>query len=220
MPRLSERLTSSKQTIPHYYLRRDIRIDALLALRAEINQQLAGSNIKASINDFFIKACAPTLQEVPGCNAVWAGDRILKLVQSDVSVAVSVEGGLYSSVLGDTHVKSTSTLSREVKELAERAREHRLQTSECEGGTLTVSNLGTFGVESFDAVINPPQCAVLAVGADTRKMIFDEPSYDFVPATIVSVTLSVDHRVVDGLVGAGFLSSIARSIENPLSILG
>jgi pyruvate dehydrogenase E2 component (dihydrolipoamide acetyltransferase) len=216
---IADRLTRSKQTVPHYYLRRDIRIDALLALRAEINERLAAGGVKLSLNDFFIKACALALQQVPDCNAIWAGDRILQFEASDIAVAVSVQGGLYTPILRDAHTKSISTLSREMRHFAERARDRKLLPAQCEGGSMTLSNLGMYGVENFDAIINPPQSAILAVGAAMKKIIFDEASDSFVSARVNSVTLSVDHRVLDGALAADLLNAIAQNIEQPLSTI-
>ncbi|WP_323770071.1 pyruvate dehydrogenase complex dihydrolipoamide acetyltransferase [Antarctobacter sp.] len=215
---VAARLTEAKQTIPHFYLRRDIRLDALLAFRTQINAQLAPRGVKLSVNDFIIKACAHALQQVPAANAVWAGDRILQLTPSDVAVAVAVDGGLYTPVLKDAHQKSLSALSAEMKDLATRARDRKLAPHEYQGGSFAISNLGMFGVENFDAVINPPHGAILAVGAGIKKPVVSEADQITV-ATIMSVTLSVDHRVIDGALGADLLKAIVDGLENPLALL-
>jgi len=168
---IAARLTQAKQTVPHFYLRREIRLDALMKLRAELNAQLAPRGVKLSVNDFIIKACALALQAVPDANAVWAGDKVLKLRPSDVAVAVAIEGGLFTPVLRDAEMKSLSALSAEMKDLAKRARDRKLAPHEYQGGTFAISNLGMFGIENFDAVINPPHGAILAVGAGLKKPV-------------------------------------------------
>ncbi|WP_305968411.1 MULTISPECIES: pyruvate dehydrogenase complex dihydrolipoamide acetyltransferase [unclassified Mameliella] len=215
---IAARLTEAKQTIPHFYLRRDIRLDALMAFRKELNDQLAGRGIKLSVNDFIIKACANALQQVPAANAVWAGDRILQLAPSDVAVAVAIEGGLFTPVLRDAHQKNLSTLSAEMKDLAARARDRKLAPQEYQGGSFAISNLGMMGVENFDAVINPPHGAILAVGAGVKKPVVGENN-QIEAATVMSVTLSVDHRVIDGALGAELLQAIVDGLENPLALL-
>ncbi|MEJ2031120.1 MAG: 2-oxo acid dehydrogenase subunit E2, partial [Maritimibacter sp.] len=167
---IAARLTEATQTIPHFYLRRDIQLDALLAFRAQINGQLSARGVKLSVNDFIIKACALALQQVPNANAVWAGDRVLKLKPSDVAVAVAIDGGLFTPVLKDADSKSLSALSTEMKDLATRARDRKLMPHEYVGGSFAISNLGMMGVDNFDAVINPPHGAILAVGAGVKKI--------------------------------------------------
>jgi pyruvate dehydrogenase E2 component (dihydrolipoamide acetyltransferase) len=215
---IAARLTEAKQTIPHFYLRRDIRLDALLAFRGEINKTLEPRGVKLSVNDFIIKACALALQQVPAANAVWAGDRILKLKPSDVAVAVAIEGGLFTPVLKDAHLKSLSALSAEMKDLAARARSRKLAPHEYQGGSFAISNLGMFGIDNFDAVINPPHAAILAVGAGVKKPTVGA-SGAIEAATIMSVTLSVDHRVIDGALGAELLQKIVDHLESPLGML-
>ena len=215
---IAARLTEAKQTIPHFYLRRDIRLDALMALRAQINSQLAPRGVKLSVNDFIIKACALALQQVPAANAVWAGDRILQLTPSDVAVAVAIDGGLFTPVLKDAHLKSLSALSAEMKDLATRARDRKLAPHEYQGGSFAISNLGMFGIDNFDAVINPPHGAILAVGAGVQKPVVGADGSVAV-ATVMSVTLSVDHRVIDGALGAQLLQAIVENLENPLAML-
>ena len=215
---IANRLTEAKQTIPHFYLRRSVSLDKLLMIRAEMNDGLADKGIKISVNDFIIKASSLALQDIPKANVVWAHDRILQMKSSDVAVAVSVEGGLYTPVLFDSENKSISSLSSEIKALASKARDKKLSPSEYQGGSFAISNLGMMGVENFDAVINPPHGSILAVGAGTKKPIVMEDGSISV-ATIMSMTLSVDHRAIDGALGAEFLARIAHYLENPLNML-
>ncbi|MEM8576245.1 MAG: pyruvate dehydrogenase complex dihydrolipoamide acetyltransferase [Pseudomonadota bacterium] len=215
---IAARLTEAKQTVPHFYLRRDIRLDALLEFRATLNTQLEARGVKLSVNDFIIKACAAALQQVPDANAVWAGDRILKLSPSDVAVAVAIDGGLFTPVLQDAHAKSLSALSAEMKDLAARARDRKLAPHEYQGGSFAISNLGMFGIDNFDAVINPPHGAILAVGAGVKKPVVG-PDGDLSVATVMSVTLSVDHRAIDGALGAELLAAIVDGLENPVALL-
>ncbi|MDJ0827175.1 MAG: pyruvate dehydrogenase complex dihydrolipoamide acetyltransferase [Rhodobacter sp.] len=215
---VAARLTEAKQTIPHFYLRRDIYLDSLLKFRSELNRQLEARGVKLSVNDFIIKACANALQAVPDANAVWAGDRILKLKPSDVTVAVAVEGGLFTPVLKDAHQKTLSALSTEMKDLATRARDRKLAPHEYVGGSFAISNLGMFGIDTFDAVINPPHGSILAVGAGAKKPVVGEDG-ELTVATVMSVTLSVDHRVIDGALGAEFLAAIKDNLENPVAML-
>ncbi|MCI2393431.1 pyruvate dehydrogenase complex dihydrolipoamide acetyltransferase [Aliiroseovarius sediminis] len=215
---IAARLTEAKQTIPHFYLRRDIQLDALLAFRSQLNKQLEARGVKLSVNDFIIKACAIALQQVPDANAVWAGDRVLKMKASDVAVAVAIEGGLFTPVLQDAEMRSLSSLSAQMKDLAARARDRKLAPHEYQGGSFAVSNLGMFGIDNFDAVINPPHGAILAVGAGVKKPVVNgEGALDV--ATVMSVTLSVDHRVIDGALGAELLTAIKDNLENPMSML-
>ena len=215
---IANRLTEAKQTIPHFYLRRSVSLDKLLMIRAEMNDGLADKGIKISVNDFIIKASSLALQDIPKANVVWAHDRILQMKSSDVAVAVSVEGGLYTPILFDSENKSISSLSSEIKALASKARDKKLSPSEYQGGSFAISNLGMMGVENFDAVINPPHGSILAVGAGTKKPLVMEDGSISV-ATIMSMTLSVDHRAIDGALGAEFLARIAHYLENPLNML-
>lgn len=215
---IAARLTEAKQTIPHFYLRRGIQLDNLLKARAEINKSLADSGQKLSVNDFIIKASAKALQVVPACNAVWAGDRILQMKASDVAVAVAIEGGLFTPVIQDAEALQLTDISTKMKDLATRARDRKLAPHEYQGGSFAISNLGMFGIENFDAVINPPHGSILAVGAGVKKPIVNADGQVSV-ATIMSVTLSVDHRVIDGALGAQFLNAFASFMENPFSML-
>ena len=215
---IAARLTEAKQTVPHFYLRRDIQLDALLAFRSKLNKSLESKGVKLSVNDFIIKASALALQDVPDCNAVWAGDRILKLAPSDVAVAVAIEGGLFTPVLRDSHLKTLSALSAEMKDLAARAKARKLMPEEYQGGSFAISNLGMMGIDNFDAVINPPQASILAVGAGAKKPVVNADG-ELGIATVMSVTLSVDHRVIDGALGATVLAAIKGYLEDPLSML-
>ncbi|MDZ7710507.1 MAG: pyruvate dehydrogenase complex dihydrolipoamide acetyltransferase [Roseovarius sp.] len=215
---IAARLTEAKQTVPHFYLRREIRLDALMKFRSDLNKQLEPRGVKLSVNDFIIKACALALQAVPDANAVWAGDKVLRLKPSDVAVAVAIEGGLFTPVLRDAEMKSLSALSAEMKDLATRARDRKLAPEEYQGGTFAISNLGMFGIENFDAVINPPHGAILAVGAGLKKPVVGADG-ELTVATVMSVTLSVDHRVIDGAMGADLLKQIVENLENPMVML-
>jgi pyruvate dehydrogenase E2 component (dihydrolipoamide acetyltransferase) len=215
---VAARLTEAKQTIPHFYLRRSVQLDALMAFREQLNAQLAPRGVKLSVNDFIIKASAMALQVVPAANAVWAGDRILRLKPSDVAVAVAIDGGLFTPVLKDAHLKSLSALSAEMKDLAARARSRKLAPHEYQGGSFAISNLGMFGIENFDAVINPPHGSILAVGAGLKQPVVKADGTIGV-ATVMSMTLSVDHRVIDGALGAEFLTALIANLENPMAML-
>jgi pyruvate dehydrogenase E2 component (dihydrolipoamide acetyltransferase) len=215
---VAARLTEAKQTIPHFYLRREVRLDALMAFREQLNKGLEARGVKLSVNDFIIKASAIALQAVPGANRVWAGDRMLQLTPSDVAVAVAVEGGLFTPVLRDAETKTLSALSAEMKDLAARAKSKKLAPQEYQGGSFAISNLGMMGIENFDAVINPPHGSILAVGAGIKKPVVQADGSIGV-ATIMSMTLSVDHRVIDGALGAEFLKVIVECLENPISML-
>ena len=215
---IAARLTEAKQSVPHFYLRRDIQLDELLKFRGQLNKTLEARGVKLSVNDFIIKACALALQAVPDANAVWAGDRVLKFEKSDVAVAVAIEGGLFTPVLKDADGKSLSSLSTEMKDLAGRARERKLAPHEYQGGSFAISNLGMFGIDNFDAIINPPHAAILAVGAGVKKPIVGKDG-ELAVGTVMSVTLSVDHRVIDGALGAELLQSIKDNLENPMAML-
>ncbi|WP_340109250.1 pyruvate dehydrogenase complex dihydrolipoamide acetyltransferase [Pikeienuella sp. HZG-20] len=214
---IAARLTEAKQTIPHFYLRRDIELDALLEFRKNLNAGLAKKDVKLSLNDFVIKACALALKDVPDCNAAWAGDRMLRFKAVDIAVAVAIEGGLITPVIRDAEKKTMSALSAEMKDLAARAKDRKLTPDEYQGGGFSISNLGMMGIENFDAVINPPQGAILAVGAGVRKPVVKGD--EIAIATIMSVTLSVDHRVIDGALGARLLAAIKEYLEDPMSML-
>ncbi|NIZ13731.1 pyruvate dehydrogenase complex dihydrolipoamide acetyltransferase [Phaeobacter sp. HF9A] len=215
---IAARLSEAKQTIPHFYLRRDIQLDALLKFRGELNKQLESRGVKLSVNDFIIKAVANALQQVPDANAVWAGDRVLKMKASDVAVAVAIEGGLFTPVLQDADMKSLSSLSAEMKDLAKRARDRKLAPHEYQGGAFAISNLGMFGIDNFDAIVNPPHAGILAVGSGVKKPVVGKDG-ELTVATVMSVTMSVDHRVIDGAMGADLLKAIVENLENPVAML-
>ena len=215
---VAARLTEAKQNIPHFYLRKEIKIDELLQVRSRMNAHLAEKNNKLSINDFIIKSCALALQSVPTANAIWAEDKILQLKPSDIAVAVSVEDGLFTPVIRDADSKSLSNISKEMKELAKKARSKKLMPNEYQGGSFSISNLGMFGVDNFDAVINPPHGAILAVGRVLKKPVVNDNDSISV-ANLMSLTLSVDHRVIDGALGAELLQSITKYLEDPILML-
>lgn len=215
---IAARLSEAKQTIPHFYLRRDIKLDALLSFRSQLNKQLEARGVKLSVNDFIIKAVAVALQQVPEANAVWAGDRVLQMKSSDVAVAVAIEGGLFTPVLEDADMKSLSALSTQMKDLAKRARDRKLAPQEYQGGSFAISNLGMFGIDNFDAIVNPPHAGILAVGAGKKRPVVGEDG-ELTVATVMSVTMSVDHRVIDGAVGANLLNAIVENLENPVAML-
>ena len=214
---IAARLTMAKQTIPHFYLRRDFELDELLAFRGNLNKKLEPKGVKLSVNDFVIKACALALRDVPNCNAAWANDRILNFSAVDIAVAVAIDGGLITPVLRDSETKTISSLSAEMKDLAGRARDRKLAPHEYQGGSFSISNLGMMGIDNFDAVINPPHGAILAVGAGVKKPVVKVDQIQI--ATVMSVTLSVDHRVIDGALGAELLAAIKGYIEEPMTML-
>lgn len=215
---IAARVTEAKQTIPHFYLRREVRLDELLVIRTKINKSLEARKIKISVNDFIIKACALALQATPTANSVWAGDSILQMRAADIAVAVAVDGGLLTPVLLDVENKLISQISIEMRDLADRARNQKLAPHEYQGGSFAISNLGMMGIESFDAIINPPHAAILAVGvAKKRPSILDDGNLGV--ATMMSVTMSVDHRVIDGALGAELLGKIVAHLENPAAML-
>ncbi len=214
---IANRLLESKQSIPHYYLNTDCRLDKLMAIRKEINEAAEGA-YKISVNDFIIKATAVALKKVPEVNSSWAGDNTIFYERSDISVAVATDNGLITPIVFDADNKSLKDISNKVKELAGKARDGKLMPEEFQGGSCTVSNLGMFGIKSFSAIINPPQSAILAIGAGEKRPIVDEKG-DIVAATMMTVTASFDHRTVDGAVGATYLAEFKKLIENPLSLL-
>ena len=215
---IASRLSEAKQTIPHFYLRRSVKMENLLDFRQKINKKLLDKNIKVSINDIIIKACSEALQSNPDANAIWAGNKLIKFDSSDIAVAVSVEGGLFTPVLKDTDQKTISNISEEMKNLASRARAKKLMPTEFQGGSFAISNLGMFGIESFDAIINPPHAAILAVGTGKKKpIVLDDGSLG--AATEMELSLSVDHRVIDGVLGAQLLHTIVDNLENPIGLL-
>lgn len=212
---IARRLTESKQNVPHFYLSVDCKMDALLALRSQANQ---GGAVKLSVNDFIVRAAALALREVPEVNVSWHDDAIEYHAGADISVAVATDGGLVTPIVRDADVKPLSAIAAEIVELAGRAKVSRLKPEEFTGGSLTVSNLGMYGISQFAAIINPPQAAILAVGAAERRPVVGENG-ELVAATVMTVTLSADHRAVDGAVGARWLAALRTLIENPVRIL-
>ncbi len=211
---IARRLTESKTTVPHFYMTRHCRVDALLELRQKLNDS---SDRKISVNDLVVKAAAQALLSVPDANAVWNDGMLRRFDRADIAVAVAIDQGLLTPVVRDVGSLSMSSLSAAIKDLATRAREGRLKQSELEGGTLSISNLGMYGVDEFAAIINPPHAGILAVGAATERPIVENG--EVVIATMMTLTLSGDHRVMDGATGATLLSEITARIEAPLQIL-
>ncbi len=212
----AQRLQESKQTVPHFYLSIESQIDALLSARKQINDK-AGNSYKLSVNDFVVKACAMALKAYPKANVAWTDAAILQYENADISVAVATPNGLMTPIVKKAEAKGLKQISGEVKDLAARAREGKLKPEEFQGGTFTVSNLGMFGVKEFGAIINPPQACILAVGAGEEKPYV--AGKDIKIGTFMTCTLSVDHRCVDGAVGAEYLQILKQYIENPVSML-
>ncbi len=211
---IARRLSESKQTVPHFYLTVDCVIDELLAGRKRMNEQ---HDLKISVNDFVIRAVAVALRKVPAANASWDEDGVLLYRHADISVAVATPNGLITPIIKEADSKGLSAISTEMKDLAVRARDGKLKPAEYQGGSFSISNLGMFGVKEFAAIVNPPQGCILAVGAGEQRPVVKNGAVAV--ATVMSCTLSVDHRVVDGAVGAEFLQAFKRLIEDPLSML-
>ncbi len=214
---IAKRLTEAKQTIPHIYLTVDVRLDALLKLRGELNAALEPRKIKLSVNDLIIKALALALRQVPKCNVSFAGDNLISYSRADISVAVAAPSGLITPIIVGADGKAVSQIATEMKALAEKARAGKLQPHEYQGGTASLSNLGMFGIKSFDAVINPPQAMILAVGAGEQRPYVVGGALAI--ATVMSVTGSFDHRAIDGADGAELMSAFKALIENPLGLV-
>jgi len=217
---VARRLTESKQQIPHFYLTVDCELDDLLALRKDLNAKSATEGPRAyklSVNDFIIRAAALALIKVPAANAIWTDEAILQFDAVDISVAVAIEGGLTTPIIKTANTKGLLDISREMKDLAGRARQRKLRPEEYQSGTFTISNLGMFGIREFAAIINPPQCAILAIGVGEQRAVVKYGA--LAVATVMSCTLSVDHRAVDGAVGAAFLAAFKPLIEDPVTML-
>jgi pyruvate dehydrogenase E2 component (dihydrolipoamide acetyltransferase) len=212
---IARRLTESTSTVPDFQLVAHCRVDELLALRARINEQ---GDYKVSVNDLVVKAVARAMQDVPDANAVWTDDATRRFTGVDIAIAVSVPAGLVTPVVRGADRLSLTELTTTIRDLAERARDGRLKQHELEGGSFSVSNLGMYGTEAFSAIINPPHAGILAVGAATKRPVVDDDGALAV-ATVMTVTLSADHRVLDGALAAQWLAAFVRRIENPLSIL-
>uniref|UniRef100_A0A8D0E7X4 Acetyltransferase component of pyruvate dehydrogenase complex n=1 Tax=Salvator merianae TaxID=96440 RepID=A0A8D0E7X4_SALMN len=215
---IAQRLMQSKQTIPHYYLSIDVNMEDILVLRKELNQEMP-ENTKLSVNDFIIKASALACLKVPEANSSWLDTVIRQNHVVDVSVAVSTPAGLITPIVFNAHIKGLASINKDVVTLAAKAREGKLQPHEFQGGTFTVSNLGMYGIKNFSAIINPPQACILAVGASEKKLIPADNEKGFEVASVMSVTLSCDHRVVDGAVGAQWLAEFKRFLEKPATML-
>jgi pyruvate dehydrogenase E2 component (dihydrolipoamide acetyltransferase) len=214
---IARRLTESKQTVPHIYLTVDIQLDALLKLRGELNKGLESRGVKLSVNDMLVKALAGALMEVPSCNVMLAGDQLVTFQRADISVAVSIPGGLITPVVTGADTKSLSAIATEIKDLAARAKDGKLKPEEYAGGTASISNMGMYGIKQFEAVINPPQGMIMAIGAGEKRpyIVNDELTV----ATVMSATGSFDHRAIDGADGAKLMQAFKRLIENPLGML-
>jgi pyruvate dehydrogenase E2 component (dihydrolipoyllysine-residue acetyltransferase) len=219
---IAARLTLAKGTIPHFYLTTDVEIDKLLALRKEANAAAPAKDgepaFRISLNDLVIKALALALQRVPAANAIWAEDRILRFKHSDIGVAVAIEGGLLTPVIRKAEIKSVSAISNEMRALAARARDKQLKPNEYQGGSTAISNLGMYGVREFSAIINPPHATILAVGAARRAPVGTEDG-GIRFTNQMTVTLSCDHRVVDGVLGAQLLAALKGFLEQPVTML-
>lgn len=218
---IASRLQESKQNVPHFYVTADCEIDALLSLRSQINKSAPVKDdkpaFKVSVNDMVIKAMALALRDVPEANVSWTADNMVKHKHVDVGVAVSIEGGLITPIVRRAEEKTVSTISKEMKDLAGRARDKKLKPSEYQGGTTAVSNLGMFGVKNFSAIVNPPHSTILAIGAGEKRAVVKDG--ELAVATVMSVTLSTDHRSVDGALGGELLAAFKRHIENPMGML-
>jgi pyruvate dehydrogenase E2 component (dihydrolipoyllysine-residue acetyltransferase) len=217
---IAQRLTLSKQTIPHFRLSVDCRLDELLRARERMNAvspKEGPRSYKLSVNDFAIKALALALQQVPAANVTWTEAGTLRHKYSDIGVAVAIEGGLFTPIIRHAELKSMSEISNEMRDLAERARKRRLAPHEYQGGTTSISNLGMYGIKSFDAVINPPHATIMAVGMGEKRPVVSGDKVEV--ATLVTCTLSCDHRVVDGAVGAELMNAFKMLVEDPVRML-
>jgi len=214
---IARRLTEAKQTIPHIYLTVDVRLDALLKLRGELNKALEADGVKLSVNDLLIKALAKALIRVPKCNVSFAGDELRKYSRADISVAVAAPSGLITPIIVDAATKGVAQISTEMKALADKAREGKLMPHEYQGGTASLSNLGMFGIKQFDAVINPPQAMILAVGAGEQRPYVVDGALSV--ASVMSATGSFDHRAIDGADGAQLMQAFKDLVENPLGLV-
>lgn len=214
---IARRLSEAKQTIPHIYLTIDVQLDALLKLRAELNASLAGRSIKLSVNDMLIKALGLALVQVPKCNVSFAGDQLIMYQRADISVAVSIPNGLITPIITGADGKAISAISTEMGELAARAKDGKLQPHEYQGGTASLSNMGMYGIKQFDAVINPPQSMIMAIGAGEKRPFVVNDSLQI--ATVMSATGSFDHRAIDGADGAQLMQAFRDLCEKPLGLV-
>jgi len=214
---IARRLTESKQQVPHIYLTVDVRLDALLKLRGELNASLASRGVKLSVNDMLVKALGVSLMAVPKCNVMFTPDQLISFKRADISVAVSTPSGLITPIVTEADTRSLSSISTAVKDLAARARDNKLKPEEFQGGTASISNMGMFGIKQFEAVINPPQGMILAIGAgEKRPYVIDD---QLAVATVMSATGSFDHRAIDGADGAELMKVFKELVENPLGML-
>ena len=214
---IARRLTESKQQVPHIYLTVDVQLDKLLKLRSELNAGLAGRGVKLSVNDLLIKALGVALVQVPECNVQFAGDQMLQFKRADISVAVSIPGGLITPIVTEADSKSVSAISTAMKDLASRAKDGKLAPQEYQGGTASLSNMGMFGIKQFEAVINPPQGMIMAIGAGEKRPFVVDDALQI--ATVMSATGSFDHRAIDGADGARLMQAFRELVENPLGML-
>jgi pyruvate dehydrogenase E2 component (dihydrolipoamide acetyltransferase) len=214
---IARRLTESKQQVPHIYLTVDIQLDKLLKLRGDLNAGLSGRGVKLSVNDLLIKALGVALMQVPECNVQFAGDQLLKFKRADISVAVSIPGGLITPIITEADSKGVAAISTAMKDLADRAKEGKLKPEEYQGGTASLSNMGMFGIKQFEAVINPPQGMIMAIGAGEKRPYVVDDALQI--ATVMSATGSFDHRAIDGADGAKLMKAFKSLVENPLGML-
>lgn len=212
---IARRLSESKQSVPHFYLRAACRVDELLRVRRTLNE--TGGDAKISVNDFVVRAVALALRDVPAANVSWSEQAMLQYQTVDVSVAVATEGGLITPVVHDADRKGLATLSREIRELAQRARDGKLRPEEYQGGSFTISNLGMYGIETVYPIVNPPQASILGVGAASEQAVVVDGEVEV--GHVMMCTLSADHRAVDGAVGARFLAAFKQFIEDPISMV-
>ena len=215
---IGERMTEAKQHVPHFYATVEVRMDAAMALRKQLNGQLEDEGIKLSVNDFVMKACAVALRNYPNLNALYTTRGVELHEKVDMAMAVALDQGLITPVIRNIGSKGLSAISRESKDLASRARDGKLQPDEYQGGTITVSNMGMFGVESFTAIINPPQAAIVAVSSIDRRPSYDENG-EIVPGSFMKLTLSADHRIANGRDGALYMAEVKRVLENPVMLM-
>jgi pyruvate dehydrogenase E2 component (dihydrolipoamide acetyltransferase) len=215
---IGERMTEAKQHVPHFYATVEVRMDAAMALRKQLNEQLEDEGIKLSVNDFVMKACAVSLRSYPNLNALYTTRGVELHEKVDMAMAVALDQGLITPVIRDIGSKGLAAISQESKDLASRAREGKLQPDEYQGGTITVSNMGMFGIESFTAIINPPQAAIVAVSSISRRPDYDENG-EVVPASMMKLTLSADHRIANGRDGALYMAEVKRVLENPVMLM-
>jgi pyruvate dehydrogenase E2 component (dihydrolipoamide acetyltransferase) len=215
---IGERMTESQQHVPHFYATVEVRMDAAMALRKQLNEQLEDEGIKLSVNDFVMKACAVALRSYPNLNALYTTRGVELHEKVDMAMAVALDQGLITPVIRDIGSKGLAAISQESKDLATRAREGGLKPEEYQGGTITVSNMGMFGIESFTAIINPPQAAIVAVSSITKRPDYDENG-EIVPASMMKLTLSADHRIANGRDGALYMAEVKRVLENPVMLM-